>query len=84
MADRVWNTASALGYGNIFTPVGTSGVTDDHVPLIEAGIRAIDVIDINNYAQYWHTLQDTPDKESLQSFEAVGNTAVAVIRRALR
>ncbi len=84
VADRVWNTASALGYGNIFTPVGTGAVTDDHVPLIEAGFRAIDVIDINNYAQFWHTLQDTPDKESLQSFEAVGNTAVAVIRRALK
>ena len=84
VVERVWSTASALGYGNIFTPVGTSGVTDDHVPLIEAGFRAIDVIDINNYAKYWHTLQDTPDKESLQSFEAVGNTAVAVIRRALK
>ena len=84
VVDRVWSTASALGYGNIFTPVGTGAVTDDHVPLIEAGFRAIDVIDINNYSQFWHTLQDTPDKESLQSFEAVGNTAVAVIRRALK
>ena len=84
VADKVWATASALGYGNIFTAVGTGGVTDDHVPLIDAGIRAIDVIDITNYAQYWHTLADTPDKESLQTFEAVGNTAVAVIRRALK
>jgi len=84
VADKVWATASALGYGNIFTAVGTGGVTDDHVPLIDAGIRAIDVIDITNYSQYWHTLADTPDKESLQTFEAVGNTAVAVIRRALK
>ena len=84
VADRVWATAGALGYANIFTAVGTGGVTDDHVPLIEAGIRAIDVIDINGYSQYWHTMADTPDKLSVQSFEAVGNTAVAVLRRALK
>ena len=84
VAERVWATASGLGYGNIFTRTYTGGITDDHIPLIDAGIRAIDVIDITNYAQYWHTLADTPDKESLQSFEAVGNTAVAVLRRALK
>ena len=84
VAERVWATASALGYGNIFTRTYTGGITDDHIPLIDAGIRAIDVIDITNYAQYWHTLADTPDKESLQSFEAVGNTAGAVLRRALK
>ena len=83
VAERVWGTASALGYGNIFSRTYTGGITDDHIPLIDAGIRAIDVIDIGNYP-YWHTIADTPDKESVQSFEAVGNTAVAVIRRAMK
>jgi hypothetical protein len=83
VVDKVWHTASALGYSHIFSEVGTSGITDDHIPLIDAGIRAIDVIDINNYP-HWHTTNDTPDKESVQSLEAVGNTAVAVIRRALK
>ena len=82
IVDRVWSVAAALGYSHIFTRTTSGGITDDHIPLIDAGMRAIDLIDINY--PYWHTIQDTPDKESAASLEAVGNTAVAVIRRALR
>lgn len=82
VVDRVWGAAEALGYGSVFIRGSGGAITDDHIPLIDAGFRAIDVIDI----QYpsWHTLADTPDKESVQSLDAVGNTAVAVIRRALK
>src|SRR5579862_939293 len=80
--DKVWSTAAMMGYGHIFVQSKEGGITDDHIPLIDAGMRAVDLIDIGNYP-YWHTLQDTPDKESAQSLEAVGNVAVAVIRRAL-
>ena len=82
VVDKVWDTAERLGYGHIFTRPPYGMITDDHIPLIDAGMRAIDVIDISY--PYWHTTQDTPDKESAQSLEAVGNTAVAVIRRALK
>lgn len=82
VVDRVWGAAAALGYGHIFPRATSGGITDDHIPLIDAGMRAIDVIDINY--PFWHTMQDTPDKVSAQSLEAVGNTAVAVIRRALK
>jgi Zn-dependent M28 family amino/carboxypeptidase len=82
VVDRVWSTASALGYGHIFTRSSYGMITDDHIPLIEAGLKVIDIIDLTY--PYWHTTQDTPDKESAQSLEAVGNTAVAVIRRALK
>jgi len=81
VVDRFWGTAERMGYGHIFVRTPTGGVTDDHVPLIDAGIRTIDVIDLSNYP-YWHTMQDTPDKESAQSLEAVGNVAVGVIREA--
>jgi Zn-dependent M28 family amino/carboxypeptidase len=81
VVDRFWGTAESMGYGHIFVRTPTGGITDDHIPLIDAGIRTIDVIDISNYP-YWHTMQDTPDKESAQSLEAVGNVAVGVIRRA--
>ncbi len=82
VVDRVWSTASALGYGHIFTRSSYGMITDDHIPLIDAGLKVIDIIDITY--PYWHTTQDTPDKESAQSLEAVGNTAVALIRRALK
>lgn len=81
VVDRFWGTAERMGYGHIFVRTPTGGITDDHIPLIDAGIRTIDVIDISNYP-YWHTMQDTPDKESAQSLEAVGNVAVGVIRGA--
>ena len=82
VVERVWGAAAALGYGHIFTRSTSGGITDDHIPLIDAGMKVIDVIDINY--SFWHTLQDTPDKESAQILEAVGNTAVAVIRRAMK
>jgi peptidase M28-like protein len=82
VVDRVWDTAAALGYAQIFLRTPGGAITDDHSPLIDAGFRTIDVIDIRY--PYWHTTADTPDKESVQSLEAVGNTAVAVLRRALK
>ena len=45
---------------------------DDHTPFIEAGIRAVDIIDFDY--PYWHTLADTPDKVSAESLSAVGQT----------
>ena len=51
---------------------------DDHVPLLAAGLRAIDVIDIDY--PYHHTLEDTEDKMSAESMQTVGNVAVSLIR----
>lgn len=82
VVDRVWKVAAQMGYAEIFTQNKTGGITDDHIPLINAGLPVIDVIDISY--PYWHTTQDTPDKESAQSLTAVGNVAVGVIRRALK
>lgn len=79
VVDLVWGVASKMGYGHLFIDSSYNGpITDDHTPLIEAGFRAIDVIDID-YGS-WHTKHDTPDKLSKKSLEAVGNVAVGVIR----
>lgn len=83
VVDLVWRVAGQLGYGHIFVDASYSGpITDDHTPLIQAGFRAIDIIDIDYDA--WHTRDDTPDKLSAASLEAVGNVAVAVIRKAVK
>jgi hypothetical protein len=82
VVELVWQVAAQMGYGHIFVDRSYAGaITDDHTPLIAAGVRAIDVIDIDYDA--WHTPLDTPDKVSAASLEAVGNVAVGVIRRAL-
>jgi hypothetical protein len=53
-------------------------LTDDHLPLLDRGIRAIDVIDYDY--PYWHTVEDTPDKVSARSLQIVGDVMVALLR----
>lgn len=78
VVDRVWRTAADLGYGRIFRSDVGYWVTDDHIPLQEAGIRAIDVIDFD-YPHH-HTTRDTMDKISAESLAIVGTVAVALVR----
>ena len=78
VVDRVWRTASDLGYGGYFVPQVESTLIDDHVALQKAGIHAIDVVDFTY--PYWHTTEDTIDKVSAASLQIVGDVAVALVR----
>jgi len=78
VVDTVWNRAKSLGLAAFENTLGKA-VIDDHLPLAEAGIKAIDIIDFDY--KYWHTLQDTPDKCSAQSLEQVGKLLVDLIYR---
>jgi hypothetical protein len=87
---RVWETARELGYDEYFLPQVGQEITDDHVPLLEKGLRVIDVIDIdygplNSFGvpspSYHHTLQDTIDKISERSLQVVGDVALKVIQQ---
>ena len=80
VVDMVWKVAERMGYGSTFVRAIGGGITDDHIPLIAKGFRAIDVIGLPY--TYWHTEHDTIDKLSAETLEIVGNVAVAVIRRA--
>jgi len=78
---RIWNLAQELGYDQFRFEMGPA-VYDDHVPLLEAGIPAVDIIDFdypNTEKNYWHTLEDTPDKCSAESLEAVGTVLTTLI-----
>jgi glutaminyl-peptide cyclotransferase len=79
VVSRVWQTAADMGYGNIFVQESGGAVTDDHVPLLNAGLRVIDVIDLT-YAPH-HTPQDTMDKISPRSLAIVGDVATALVTR---
>jgi glutaminyl-peptide cyclotransferase len=79
VVQRVWRTAADLGYERYFMPGVKHSLTDDHIPLQEAGIRAIDVIDFDY--PYWHTTEDTIDKVSAASLQIVGDVAVALVRQ---
>jgi Zn-dependent M28 family amino/carboxypeptidase len=79
VVQRVWQTADRLGYSRYFQPRAGQTLTDDHVPLQQAGIRAIDVIDFD--FPYHHTTDDTLDKVSAESLQIIGDVAVALIRQ---
>jgi len=78
VVERVWSTAESIGLGRVFRPRRGQYLTDDHIPLLQAGIRAIDLIDFEY--PYWHTTQDTPDKLSAESLANVGKLALALVR----
>lgn len=70
--DEIWAVAAELGYGEVFIQEEKYSMLDDHTPFLEAGLPAVDIIDFDY--PYWHTVQDTPDKVSAESLEAVGAT----------
>lgn len=80
VVDRVWAVARELGYQDTFVDRVGIKVIDDHVPLLEAGLAAINIIGYQNYP-YWHTPFDTLDKISPAMLQIVGDVAMAVLRR---
>jgi hypothetical protein len=78
VVQRVWEQARQFGYQAYFSQRTQSPITDDHVPLIKAGLRVIDVIDINYDCH--HKLCDTVDKVSAKSLKIVGDVALALVR----
>ena len=67
----VWDVADSLGYSGSFPRQGSS-IADDHLPFINAGVRAVDLIDFDSQATFWHTPKDTLDKLDPHSFEVIG------------
>jgi Peptidase family M28 len=76
VVDRVWSLAGRIGVAE-FMPTVKHSITDDHLPLLNAGIPVIDIIDFDY--DYWHTTSDTPDKCSAQSLEKVGRVVLAAV-----
>jgi Zn-dependent M28 family amino/carboxypeptidase len=72
ITEQIWSIAKSLGYESKFIPQYKYSMIDDHTPFLEAGIPAVDIIDFDY--PYWHTVQDTPDKVSAESLQAVGET----------
>lgn len=77
LTDEIWTVAQSLENNTVFLPDYKHSMIDDHVPFVEAGIPAVDIIDFDY--PYWHTVEDTPDKVSPASLQAVGETLQAWI-----
>jgi Zn-dependent M28 family amino/carboxypeptidase len=82
LRDLVWTIAAKLGYAAQFPRMQASAIEDDHLPFVQAGVPALDLIDYD-YGPgnvYWHTADDTLDKLSARSFEVVGRVVLETIR----
>ena len=84
VVELVWDLASRLGYSHLFVDEEGLPITDDHTPLQQAGIRAIDLIDFDyGPGNKWHhSPDDTLDKVSAESLQAVGDVGMGLVRRA--
>jgi hypothetical protein len=89
VVQKVWGLAKEMGYQKYFIPEAKEPITDDHVPLIKAGLKVIDVIDIDYgprdetgavTTNYHHTTMDTIDHVSAKSMKIVGDVAMALLR----
>lgn len=81
--DSLRAAAQRAGYADRFPMEMGTAVTDDHLPLNEAGIPAIDIIDYrpdSGFCPTWHTMADNLDNIDPESLRAVGETVVEFLR----
>ncbi len=76
LQDIIWTTGGGLGHRKIFVDRDEGVGGDDHEPFLQAGVHAVDLIQLNGYP-YWHRADDTIDKVSARSMKIVGDTVLA-------
>ena len=86
IVEKVWQAASAAGYGSYFPAKDGGGVTDDHLPVNEkAGILCIDIInhypdcEQSNFGPTWHTINDDMQHIDKNTLQAVGQTLIQLL-----
>ena len=86
IVEKVWQAASAAGYGSYFPAKDGGGVTDDHLPVNEkAGIPCIDIInhypdcEQSNFGPTWHTINDNMQHIDKNTLQAVGQTLIQLL-----
>tara|TARA_B100000029_G_C16788850_1_gene672217 strand:- start:18 stop:527 length:510 start_codon:yes stop_codon:yes gene_type:complete len=84
IVDKVWSLANELGFKQFKNLIGQRIIDDHYVLYNHTGIPSINIIDFqypNKYKNYWHTIEDTPDKCSPESLGAVGTVLATLIYR---
>ena len=81
LEDLIYQAATRVGYQSHFFARAIYE-TDDHVPFLQRGVPAADLIDAdygyNNV--FWHTTEDTVDKLSPKSLAIVGTVTLETVR----
>lgn len=83
LTDKLWNTAAALGYGNIFVSQNTDPILDDHLYVNQiAGIPMVDIVQnspTTSFFTHWHTTTDNLDNVSAESLRIVATVTMKTI-----
>ncbi|MSR32739.1 MAG: M28 family peptidase [Gemmataceae bacterium] len=80
LVESVWAVANSLGAKQFkSTEFSKVAVEDDHIPLNNAGIPAIDIIDFDY--KHWHKLSDTPDNCSGETLATVAKVLSTWLQR---
>lgn len=87
IVEKVWSTAAALGYSNVFVPEAGNAVTDDHYFVVmNARIPMIDIISRpggtkTGFVPHWHTHDDNMDAIDKNTLRIVGEVVTTVLYR---
>ncbi len=85
IVEKIWNTATKLGYQNYFKMRQSGLIVDDHLyvntirRIPSANIVNTDPDSDNGFAHYWHTINDTMENIDKTTLQAVGQTVLEVI-----
>lgn len=85
IVNMIWKKAAQLGHRRLFVDAEGAGITDDHLFVNRLrGIPCVDIIDTRRsgngtFYPYWHTTDDTLDKISQQTLQAVGDVLMQLI-----
>ncbi|MDR1518019.1 MAG: M28 family peptidase [Dysgonamonadaceae bacterium] len=85
IVEKVWGTASKMGFGQFFPRKKSGSITDDHIPVNQIRkIPSIDIINLKNdsssgFAAHWHTHGDNMQNIGKTTLKAVGQTILEVI-----
>jgi glutaminyl-peptide cyclotransferase len=76
--ERLRRAAERAGYGPVFPPETQLALIDDHIPFIEEGVPAIDLIDFD--FDCFHERCDDLSVVSERSLDAAGESLLALLR----
>lgn len=85
LVKAVFDAARATSHREYVSLLRHSAVTDDHVPFLDIGIPAIDIIDFKfgsapGKNDYWHTADDTLEHISAASLQISGDIALQLLK----
>ncbi|RKX45956.1 MAG: hypothetical protein DRP64_03910 [Verrucomicrobia bacterium] len=86
LVKEVLDAAHATGHRNRFSLARNMAITDDHVPFLEIGIPAIDLIDFRFGSEpglndYWHTSADNMESISAESLGITGEITLQLLKQ---